>query len=666
MDAPSRDEIRSLCTEQSFERGVNYYQEDRVQNVDIDGGEIRATVRGSSYYDVAIDIVDDAIRTHCTCPYDYAGDCKHIVAVLLTVADRDGETEGTTADDTEGTLSANVDLDSLVADMTADELRSFLLDVVADEPGIRDRLLAYAGADTGKTVYDYKQEIDRLFDDATGRRGMVEHDTYIDFSQYHDLAQTHRDRGDIETATAIYRAIAEAIRENLNRVDDSGGHYGREIERAIDSYAETVVDGTASHDERRPHIEILCKGFIDAEHNFASDYYDDALRTLCTTDDDLEYWLSVLEDRVSYISLDTITTGESTPTTESTGEQTTEESTGEQATEETAPNDASAQHRERTDDVLYASDFTSGPLTTDDITGGTLDIEHPAVGPLQLGFFIGDSFEKLRLDDPTTVEAHTVDVDPAAPSGGNTELSSSLRIRSLVSMYRYILDALDRDAALSELYESVYLESPQLCQQYAERLLNEGNDERAIEVVEDGIETFRRTTDLRWLAADYYREREPDQYRQTLKTLFLDHSDWDAYDELKAHCDDQQWQSLYKEFEQRFPDSHTERIALYVHEGDPDAAFAELQASDQLSLFRQYREPVATVDPVEYFECYTELLVPFAAGETGRRHYRTVADHLEEMQPLVPEARFEAFVDELKDEHSNRPAFLDELETAGF
>ena len=646
MDAPSRDEIRSLCTEQSFERGVNYYQQDRVQHVDIDGREIRATVRGSSDYEVAIDIVDDAIRTHCTCPYDYAGDCKHIVAVLLAVAGRAGEPEGTTVDDTEQTPSERVALDSVVADMTADELRSFLLDVVADEPEIRDRLLAYAGADTGKTVYDYKQEIDRLFDDVAGRRGMIAHDTYIDFSQYHDLAETHRDRGDIETATAIYRAIAEAIRENLNRVDDSGGHYGREIERAIDSYAETVVDGTASHDERRSHIETLCEGFINAEHNFASDYYDDALRTLCTTDDDLEYWLSVLEDRVSNISLDAMTTGEST--------------------EEPAPNDASAQHRERTDDVLYASDFTSGPLTTDDFTGGTLDIEHPAVGPLQLVFFVGDAFETLRLDDPTTVEEHTVDVDPAAASGGSTELSSSLRVRRLVSMYRYILDALDRDTALSELYESVYLESPRLCRQYAERLLDEGNGERAIEVIENGIETFGRTTELRWLAADYYRERDLDQYRETLQALFLEHADWDAYDELKDNCDETEWQARYEEIEQRFPDSHAQRIALYVHDGDLEKAFAELQASEQLSLFRQYRESVATVAPVEYFECYRELLVPFAAGETGRRHYRTVADHLEEMQPLVPEARFEAFVDELKDEHSNRPAFLDELDKAGF
>jgi len=53
MDYPTQEEIRALCTEQSFERGRNYYQQDRVQELHIDGGEISATVRGSNYLDSA-------------------------------------------------------------------------------------------------------------------------------------------------------------------------------------------------------------------------------------------------------------------------------------------------------------------------------------------------------------------------------------------------------------------------------------------------------------------------------------------------------------------------------------------------------------------------------------------------------------------------------------
>lgn len=656
MEYPTREAIRSLCTEQSFERGHNYYRQDRVQEIEIDGGEIRATVRGSNYYDVAIDIVDDTIRTHCSCPYDYAGDCKHIAAVLLAVDDRDTDTVSETAPESDGQLPATVDIESLVEQTTADELREFFLDILSDDRELRDRFVAFVGEDTGKTVYDYKEELNQLFDDAVSQRGMVEHDTHIDFSQYVDLAETHRERGHVDTATDIYRAIAEAIRENMNRIDGSTGYYGREVERAIESYAETVAEHDLSHERKRPHIEYLCDAFLGADHGFASDSYDDALRTLCTADADLEYWLQLLDERISGISHDVVAAGDS-PETETSGNDLSEHISSDDPTN----------HSERTDNVLCASDFTDGPLTTDDFTGGALDIEHLEVGTLEFDYFVGDAFEELRIDEPTTVEQHTVDVEPADSGAAETGISASLHTRRVLSAYIYLLEQLDREDALTNLYDDIYLEHTRFCKQYAQRLIEDGEQARAIEVLEDGIHTFRSPRDLRWLVADLYKERDPEAYRKTLKRLFLDHTEWGAYDNLKTACNDQEWQSIYKEFERHFErDDRKSLVTLYVHDDDLEKVFDELKDSEDLSLVRKYRDSVATVDPVEYFELYRELLVPFAANDTGRRHYRDIADHLEEMQGLVPEARFEEFVDFLKDKHSNRPAFLDELEKAGF
>ena len=648
MDVPTQEEIRSLCTEQSFKRGRNYYQQGRVKELDIDGGEISATVLGSTQYDVAIDVTTDPIHTRCSCPYDYAGDCKHIVAVLLTIDKGDTETTSD-AGDADGPVSEAVDIEALVEQTAAADLRTFLLEVIEDDRDIRDRFVAFMGEDTGKTVYDYKQEIDRLFEDAAGRRGMVEYDTYIDFSEYYDLAEIHRERGHIDSATDIFRAIAETIRENMNRVDDSGGHYGREIERAIESYAETVVEQDLDHEQKRPYIGYLCGEFIEADYGFASGYYDDALQTLCTTADDLEYWLKMLDAHVSGVDIDTVVSGDQSP-----------------SDHESATDDTSERHRDRAEDILYVSDFTDGPLTTDDFTGGTLNIDHLEVGTLKLESFVGDAFEELRVDAPTTIEEHTVDVELTGSRADKTEISSSLQTQRVISTYIYLLEELDKEEALSALYEEVYLESTHFCKEYAERLRDDGNEERAIDVIEDGIHTFGSTRNLRWLAADLYEGRDPDRYRDTLKQLFLDHTEWAAYDELEEICGDQKWQSLHEEFEQQFADDRQGRIALYIHDGDLEKAFAELKDSDDLSLLKRYREPVANVAPVEYFEQYRELLIPFAAGETGRRHYREIADHLEEMQELVPKERFEEFIGFLKDEHSNRPAFLDELEKAGF
>lgn len=667
MESPTREKIRSFCTEQSYQRGVNYYHQDRVQDVKIDGGEIRATVRGSNYYDVAIDVVDDSVRTHCSCQYDYAGDCKHIVAVLLAVDDRDTDTVNETDDASGETLLKTVDTESLVEETSADDLRSFLLDILADDRDIRDRFVAFVDEDTGKTVYDYTQELDRLFDDAVSRRGMVESDTHIDFLQYVDLAETHRERGHVDTATDIYRAIADTIRENMNRIDDSGGYYDREMERAIESYAETAAEHDLSHERKQPHIECLCEGFLGTDHGFASGYYDDALRTLCTAAEDLEYWLQLLDERVSGVTLDAVTSGESSSGQADDRREVSETENGGNTSNEPARGDESAGRPDRTDDVLYASDFTGGPLTTDDFTGSALDTEHLAVGTLKLEYFVGEAFEELRIDEPTTVEQHTVDVESTESGTSETEISSSLRTRRVLSAYIYLLEELGREDALAKLYEEIYLESSRFCKQYAQRLIDEGNEDRAIEVIEDGTHTFRSPRELRWLAANLYEERDPDEYRNTLKRLFLDHTEWEAYDNLKTACNDRAWQSMYDEFERYFEtDDGKNLVALYVHDGNLERAFDELKDSEDLSLIRQYRDSVATVDPVDYFNRYRDLLVPFAANETGRRHYREITAHLEEMNGLVSEERFDEFIEFLKEKHSNRPAFLDELETAGF
>lgn len=643
MAYPDRGEIRSLCTEQSFDRGVDYWQRGRIEELDVDDGSIRATVRGSTDYAVSIDVEREAIRTRCSCPYDYAGDCKHIVAVLLAVDEQDA---GALEESTEA-RHGTVDVDALVERPSAEELRTFLLTALEDDRDLRDRFVAFVGEDAGKTVYDYKREIGRLFENAAGRGGFVEYGTWIDFSKYDELAETHRERGDADTATDIYRALAEAIRENLDRVDDSGGHYGQELKLAIEAYAETLVEHGLDHDRKRPHIDYLVREFLEAEYGFVSDAYDDALRTLCTTDADHAYWLARLDERVPGVALEPAALERAAD--------------GRSSDHESTPPD------ERTDAVLYTSDFTDGLLIVEEFTGGTLDVAHPGVGPLSLEYFVGDAFDELRVDERTTVEAHTLEVDGATSDATESAIASSLRTRGVLSTTIYLLEELDEQEALSGLYEASYLESSRFCRQYAERLLERGDDRRAIEVLEDGIETFRSPKTLRWLVAELYEGREPKRYRETLHRLFLEHGEWAAYDDLKAACGDSEWASRYEEFEREFRETDRRRLlAMYVREDELRKAFDELQASEDLSLVRRYRDPVAAVDPAAYFEFYRELLVPFAGGETGRRHYRTIVDHLNEMQELVPEERFEEFVDQLKETHSNRPAFLDELETAGF
>ncbi len=79
--------VRSLASPQSFARGQDYYDDGAVLEVILRGEVLHAQVEGSEYdpYQVRIEFSGGEIASAtCTCPYDWGGYCKHIVAVLLT------------------------------------------------------------------------------------------------------------------------------------------------------------------------------------------------------------------------------------------------------------------------------------------------------------------------------------------------------------------------------------------------------------------------------------------------------------------------------------------------------------------------------------------------------------------------------------------------------
>lgn len=79
--------IRNLASGPSFERGKTYYLDGAVLDPICQATHLRARCVGSDYepYQVSATLAKNGIaETSCTCPYDYGGICKHIVALLLT------------------------------------------------------------------------------------------------------------------------------------------------------------------------------------------------------------------------------------------------------------------------------------------------------------------------------------------------------------------------------------------------------------------------------------------------------------------------------------------------------------------------------------------------------------------------------------------------------
>ncbi len=83
--------INALTTPESVSRGRTYFRSGAVGTVVRRGEHLTSDVEGSDIepYRVTVRLSDSGVAdASCSCPYEYGGYCKHIVAVLLKVSER--------------------------------------------------------------------------------------------------------------------------------------------------------------------------------------------------------------------------------------------------------------------------------------------------------------------------------------------------------------------------------------------------------------------------------------------------------------------------------------------------------------------------------------------------------------------------------------------------
>ena len=79
--------LKSLSSPESFTRGYELYQSDAVFEPYRQGNLLTGKCEGTSapFYQLRVQLDDGGIQeASCTCPYDWGGYCKHVIAFLLT------------------------------------------------------------------------------------------------------------------------------------------------------------------------------------------------------------------------------------------------------------------------------------------------------------------------------------------------------------------------------------------------------------------------------------------------------------------------------------------------------------------------------------------------------------------------------------------------------
>ncbi|WP_050033991.1 SWIM zinc finger family protein [Halorubrum halophilum] len=231
--------IQHRCTDPVFERGQTYRREGRIQQLDRFDDLVSAVVSGSNPYDVTIKFSGRSLETQCTCPYDGQGDCKHVIAVLLAIADDPPEDESER-------------IEALLADVPVEELRAFVHEILATHSTAREQFLAQFG-DEHKSVGEYREEIGRLFEQ---HADPVVFEA-IDFSRFFDIAEQYRERDRYLAAATVYRAVFEEVDENFNWIDGSYDHYAQTLQTALDGYIDCVLATDPSPEDFDAYAGVL-------------------------------------------------------------------------------------------------------------------------------------------------------------------------------------------------------------------------------------------------------------------------------------------------------------------------------------------------------------------------------------------------------------------------
>ena len=223
-------DIRQAAGDKSFERGLDYL--DAVEDLEIDGAEITASVYGNTEYRVCLAFGGERLTGDCTCPYGREGFfCKHCVAVAMCVLKMGDDLPRQMAAMQAGRQA----LESWLESLSKQELLAELLALLREDRDLR-RCLELRAAAANADAVTVRRAVRKLI--MLPRRGYAD-DT--DAARYAD--DVHKaaaaigdliDAGGAADAIGITREAIEEFTEALQYVDESSGWLGDAANQLLD------------------------------------------------------------------------------------------------------------------------------------------------------------------------------------------------------------------------------------------------------------------------------------------------------------------------------------------------------------------------------------------------------------------------------------------------
>lgn len=251
--------LKSLSSTESYTRGQELFQSDAIYDTFRQGTELTGKCEGNSapFYKLRVTIDEGGIQeASCTCPYDWGGYCKHIIALILTyIHDPDVFIEQQRVEE----LLTDLDKESLV------RLIGKMVDKDPDlylwlQTAVRSASVKSKPAQsrekrkTQVSKTEYRKQIQSILHSLHGYRqseaywmmgGMVSQ-----LQQVRESACAFLDAGDPEGALVIMSTLLIEVSGSFEEFDDSDGELGNFLDALALPMVEAILSVDLSKSER--------------------------------------------------------------------------------------------------------------------------------------------------------------------------------------------------------------------------------------------------------------------------------------------------------------------------------------------------------------------------------------------------------------------------------
>ena len=264
--------IRQFATAESFRRGKEYYERGAIISIIRRGNVLQAKVEGSQYEPYQVRVTFDAAgiaEADCTCPYDWGGWCKHIVATLLAALNEPEQIE------------EHPPVTEMLARLNRDQLQALVLKLVEHHPYLTDwiegqvatmqRTPAEAAMGTSpphqrQTPIDtaaIRRQIRYALRSLTGMRNSEAYwhvgEVVDEVRQVLDQGWAFIKAGDGRNALAILEALTEEYVADWTILDDSDGEASGFFQDLGPAWTEAILTADLTSEERKAWARKLAQ-----------------------------------------------------------------------------------------------------------------------------------------------------------------------------------------------------------------------------------------------------------------------------------------------------------------------------------------------------------------------------------------------------------------------